>query len=123
MPFRFTAYMFAVYDEHPRLSPNGRPIESKAEGEVWYCIVNDARAHHFIQQFRRGNLMHESDRNLWSWDGNRKEPTIKPSFLVPDYHFHCFVTRGKIDVLPDSHVEDVAKRMTWNEFMEIEGDK
>ena len=40
-------------------------------------------------------------------------------FLVPDYHFHCYVTNGKIDVLSDSRVENVAVRMTWHEFMGI----
>ena len=116
---RFTAYMFVFYDEHPRLNPNGKPIETKAEGEVWYRIVDGEKVHHFIQQFRQGDLIHSKDDigNIWSWDGNRKNPTIRPSFLVPEYHFHCYITAGKVDVLSDSQVEIAAKEMTWDEFM------
>ena len=121
MTVKFVAYMFAFYDEHPRVNPDGKPIETKAEGEVWYRIVDGERAHHFIQQFRKGDLIRNKDDidNIWSWDGNRENPTIRPSFLVPDYHFHCYVTNGKIDVLSDSRVENVAVRMTWHEFMGI----
>lgn len=119
MPFRFTAYMFDFYDEHPHVNPDGKPIVTKADGEVWYRIVDGERAHHFLQQFRRGDLTKEGDYNIWSWDGNRENPTIRPSFLVPAYRLHCFVTNGKIDVLPDSQVENVAVRQTWNEFMGV----
>ena len=121
MAVRFVAYMFAFYDEHPRVNPDGKLIETKAEGEVWYRIVDGEWAHHFIQQFRKGDLIRNKDDidNIWSWDGNRENPTIRPSFLVPNYHFHCYVTNGKIDVLSDSRVENVAKRMTWHEFMGI----
>ena len=114
---RFTAYMFAFYDEHPHVNPDGESISTNAEGEVWYRIVDGERAHHFLQQFRKGDLAKEGDHNIWSWDGNRLNPTVRPSFLVPDYHFHCYVTNGKIEVLSDSQVKDVAVRLTWDEFM------
>jgi (2Fe-2S) ferredoxin len=118
MTYRFTAYMFAFYDEHPHINPDGKPVETKAEGEVWYRIVDGERAHHFIQQFHNGDLIPSIGDigNIWSWDGNRENPTVRPSFLIPDYHFHCFVTNGKIDVLPDSRVDNTAIRMTWDEF-------
>ena len=117
--YKFTAYMFAFYDEHPHFNPDGKPIETKAEGEVWYRVMDDKMTHHFIQQFRKGDLIHNKDEidNIWFWDGNRENPTIRPSFRVPAYYFHCYVTNGKIDVLSDSHVENVAVRMTWHEFM------
>ena len=116
---KFTAYMFAFYDEHPRLNPNGKPIETQADGEVWYRIMEGEKTNHFIQQFRKGDLIRNANDigNIWSWDGNRKNPTIRPSFLVPEYHFHCYVTGGAIVVLLDSQVEIVAKEMSWDEFM------
>lgn len=116
MAVKFVAYMFAFYDEHPRVNPDGKSLPIMADGEVWYRIVDGERAHHFLQQFRKGNLTKENEYNIWSWDGDRENPTIRPSLLVPDYHFHCYVTQGRIDVLPDSQVENVAKRMTWDEF-------
>ncbi len=116
---KFTAYMFAYYDEHPRLNPNGKPIETQADGEVWYRIMEGEKTNHFIQQFRKGDLIRNANDigNIWSWDGNRKNPTIRPSFLVPKYHFHCYVTGGAIVVLLDSQVEIVAKELSWDEFM------
>ena len=119
---KFTAYMFTFYGDHPRLNPDGTPIETQAEGEVWYEIYDGERYHHLIQTFRRGSLIRQPDDiyNIWSWDGNRENPTIRPSFRVPDYNFHCFVTNGKIDVLPDSAVENVAVRKTWDEFHKVE---
>ena len=117
MTVKFVAYMFDFYDEHPHLDSSGNPIKSNADGEVWYRVIDGERAHNFTQPFHKGDLITGGSGNVWAWDGDRENPTIRPSLLAPDYHFHCYVTRGKIELLSDSRVEDVATRMTWDEFM------
>ena len=115
---KLVAYMFVFYDEHPRINSDGKPIVTQAEGEVWYRILDGDTQRHFIQQFHKGSSIPAKDDigNIWEWDGNKKNPTIRPSFLIRDYHFHCYVTNGKIDILPDSKVINNSVRMDWDEF-------
>ena len=123
---KLVSYSFQFFDTHPVVKSDGSPAYPDADGMVSYEILTvwgsiDGKDHtlYLRQLFSKDGLKPGKNNvdNIWQWDGNRENPTIRPSFLVPDYHFHCYVTNGKIDVLSDSRVENVAKRMTWDEFM------
>ena len=112
---KLIAYMFQFYDEHPN-----NPVIENVDGTVWYEF--EAGAGYANQLFSRKGLFQTSTKvNVWTWDGNKEEPTITPSFLLPDFRLHLYVRKGKLDILPDTTVDcSDYKRLKWEEFFKVE---
>lgn len=89
------------------------------------CRSHPRMVHHYeLQRFRLGSFGHrknasaqeiaENKANVWGWDGNREQPTLRASFLgqerddkgkqIRPYRVHLFLTAGKIELCGDSTV-------------------
>ena len=105
--------MFQFFDEHPNNPPIG-----DADGEVWYEFNGRGYAGQLFSAISTGRT--SGDRNIWKWDGDRREPTLTPSFLLPDFRLHLYVRKGKLDILPDTTVDCSSyRRMEWDEFFRV----
>jgi hypothetical protein len=74
-------------------------------GWVTYELHDGARYSYMKQSFRLGEAGLVDGRHVWGWDGI--EPlTLTPSFRCQDgdRHAHLFLTRGQIQLCPDSTV-------------------
>ena len=110
---KLIAYMFQFYDEHPN-----NPVIENVDGTVWYefdsCYAS--------QLFSRKGLFQTSKKiNVWEWDGNKEKPSIRPSFLLPDFRLHLYVKEGKLNILSDTTVDcSNYKLLRWEEFFKVE---
>lgn len=98
-PLEFLNYTFAFYDDNPLI-----------DGDVLYRFRQGSRTFIVAQPFNK------ISGRYWLWDGNKESPTIKPSFRLLDYSFHCYVKNGKIDILHDSAVKNLSERLSYEEF-------
>jgi hypothetical protein len=82
---------------------DGTPVFPDIDGIVEYTIALPDREIYFIQPFKRGASL---TGRIWDWDGNKNEPTLRPSIVAeqPNFRAHFYLTRGKIELLSDSTV-------------------
>ena len=97
-----------------------KPGETAMTYEEWMKATAEQRANvvrispytwTVHQPFKQGASFQIDGRNVWSWDGDRDAPTLRPSFGLglndprPDRVIaHLHLTKGKVDLLGDSNV-------------------
>lgn len=108
-------YAFQYFDTNPIIQySTGKRLYPNADGVVWYEVLCEDRTIYLRQLFVKGlNIHGYNDMSIvWSWDGDRENPTLNPSFLWPDGRLHLFVRHGNLDILPDTTVKhDGVKRV------------
>ena len=109
---KLVSYFFQWFDVNPILCADGENCYPNCDGVVFYEIFgnyhmvdNEERIVYLQQLFSKGGLSSVDGKNTWSWDGNRENPSLNPSFLWADGRLHLFVRNGNLDILGDTTVE------------------
>lgn len=79
----------------------GDVVEQTADGEFLFYCPGCRCCHYFVTPETKGRNNHP----VWTFNGNKKSPTVTPSILVtlaPAKVCHFFIRDGHIDYCSDS---------------------
>ena len=107
------SYMVQLYSEHPEA---GSKLEDGIDGAIWFEFQEGGDYHYAAALFSKKKFGNYKGANVWMWNGQYQNITLSPSIKFPDYRFHCYVTRGLVEILSDSSVVNKAVRKNYNEF-------
>jgi len=109
--YELLSYGFQFFDTDPMYDDNDQRLYPGADGIVWYKVFHGCGVLYLHQLFKKELIISsEGDKPTscsydWSWDGDRENPTLTPSFLWSEGRLHLFVTHGNLDILPDTTVK------------------
>ena len=111
------SYMVQLYSEHPE---TGSKLEDGIDGAIWFEFQDGEDYHYAACMFSKKKFGNYKGANVWMWNGLYDKITLTPSIKFPDYRFHCYVTRGLVEILSDSSVVNKAVRKNYNEFFGLQ---